>query len=717
MVAAGCGHPNTITTPGSSSSSSSGNSSTTTTPSNVAVYPASAGVPINSQVQFTAFAASAPGSTFTWSVSGGGSITAAGLFTAPASPATVTVTATTSGSSGLTGTATLNVTAAQGVLVTPSAAAIAAGTTQKFVATVNGSPVAATWEVNGTLGGDGLHGIIDTNGNYTAPASPPPGGSTTITAITGTGASTASGTSTAAVVFSNSSLNGSYAFSYKGNNSTGFTAVAGSFIAQGSLSSTGQIFGGVQDTLVSGSSSATRTTFTGTFSVNPDGTASATLSNNATWEFALVSNPVGGPARQALLVRFDATSTGSGTINAQNQGLLTASAFSGNYVFGLSGVDSSGNPLVIAGRFYADGVSTIPPGSAVQDINDDGKSTFSATGGTTTTTTSTTTSSAGADTTLHGNFAMDGTAPSSGRGTLTLVSTSTAVFANGSTMNFAFYIVDNTHLKVVEVDNVAALAGDIYSYSGPTAAAEGQFTTGSALPAGNYAFTLSGSSTNGAYAAGGVFNHNSIASSTSGSLEGVVDINNGIANILQNASISGTSFTIDPNFGRITLPLRVNNVTKNFVGYTAEYNTQTGPVAFVELIEVDTDTTASGIAFPQASNAALQGNYAVNIAGAYGPKNGAVEQDALGRVTASSTGTLSGVLYINNLALSTLSPHSSLTSSTTVVNPASNGRGTATIATGPASYSLAYYIINSNNALLLEIDGARITTGVMYVQF
>jgi hypothetical protein len=700
LALAGCGHPNTIDT-SSTGSTASSSSSSTPAPSGVAVYPTAAGVPINGKVQFTAYAASQPGSTFTWTASAG-SITASGLFTAPASPATVTITVTASGSSGLSGTSALNVTAAQGVLVSPSAVAIAAGARQAFTATVNGTTVTATWEVNGTPGGDGLHGTIDSSGNYSAPASPPPGGSPTITAITGSGSSTLSGTATAAVVFSNSSLSGPYAFSYKGNNSSGFTAVAGSFTAQGSSSSTGQIFGGVQDVLVAGTSAPAHTQFTGTFSVNPDGTASATLSNNTTWEFALISNPVGGAARQALLVRFDSSSTGSGTINAQNQGLLTASAFSGNYAFSLSGVDSGGAPLVIAGRFYADGFGTIPPGSAVQDINDNGKSTFSALAGTTTSTTSTT----GPDTTLHGNFAMDGTVPNSGRGTLTLTSTNTTVFTNGATLQFAFYIVDSTHLELVETDNSASLAGDVYSAA--NTAADGAFTVGSALPAGNYAFTVLGSSTNGAYAAGGIFNTAAISSATSGSLTGVMDINNGIASLVLDASIGGSSFTVDPNFGRITMPIRINNVTQNFVGYTAAYNTQSGPVQFVEMIELDASTIASGTAFPQASSGGVQGNYALNLAGAFGQKNGAVKQDVLGAITTSGTTSLNGVLYINNSALAT---------STAVVSPTANGRGTATIATSVATYSLAYYIIDDNSSLLLEIDGARVTTGLLRRQF
>ena len=193
---------------------------------------------------------------------------------------------------------------------------------------------------------------------YTAPLTPPPGGSTTITAIFGTGSSTASGTATAAITFSNESLNGSYAFSYKGSGSSGFLAAAGSFIAQGSTGSSGQIFGGVEDVLTAGSSAAAHSQFTGTFTINPDGSGSATLPNSVTWSFTLVSNPTGGAARQALLIRFDAGGTGSGTLNAQNPALLTASAFSGNYAFGLSGIDGAGGPLSLAGRFFADGVGT-----------------------------------------------------------------------------------------------------------------------------------------------------------------------------------------------------------------------------------------------------------------------------------------------------------------------------------------------------------------------
>ncbi len=711
LFLAGCqtgnGTSGTSSSSSSSSSGSSSSSSTSTTPGPVIVYPGSVSVPINGKVQFTAFLPSAPTSTFTWSVtSGGGTISNTGAYTAPASPATVVITATSSAGSTLTGTATLNISAAQGVQLSPSAIAIPAGATQAFAATVNGVAATATWEVNGTVGGDGLHGTIDTSGNYSAPLSPPPGGTTTITAISGTGASAVFGTATVAVVFSNASFNGPYAYSYKGNNSSGFTAVAGSFIAQGS---SGQIFNGLQDVHTAGSAAPAKTQFSATFAVNPDGTATATLPGSVSWEFALVANPVGGAARQARMIRFDTGSTGSGTIEAQNSTQLSASSFSGNYAFGLSGVDSAGLPLALAGRFFADGLGTIPPGSAVQDINDNGKSTFNA--GTTTTTTTT------ADTTLQGTFQMDASVPSSGRGTLTFSSTNTSVFTTATTLQFVFYLVDSTHLKVVETDNNAALAGDFYS--AVNTPADGAFSSAGAIPNGGYAFTLAGTGTNGAYAVGGILTTGGATSGgSSGTVNGVLDINNGISDIRLNGTITGSTYTVDTNFGRITLPLDVNGATANFAGYTASYfDSSSNPVLLIILIELDAKAIASGIAYPQASSSLAPGSYALNLAGSSGPKSSALEQDTLGQITTVSATSFSGDLFIDNLATGSVTPHVALTSNSTIVSPTSKGRGTATIATSIASFAVSYYVIDASRVLLLETDGARVTTGVISKQY
>ena len=312
---------------------------------------------------------------------------------------------------------------------------------------------------------------------------------------------------------------------------------------------------------------------------------------------------------------------------------------------------------------------------------------------------------------------MDPTVPTSGRGTVTLSTTNTSVFTSGISFQLAFYIVDNTHLKVVEIDNKAGLEGDFYSAANTPS--DGAFTAASAFPKGNYAFTVAGTSTNGAYAAGGIFNSSgSAAGGTSGTLSGVLDVNNGTGDIRTNSTLTGSSYTVDQSFGRITLPLTVNGVTANFAGYTAAYNTLNGPVEFIELIELDTQTVAGGTAFPQNGSASsLNGNYAVNLAGVSGPKNGAVEQDVVGQVSTVGATSFNGALNINNFALATVASHVPLTSATAVVTPASTGRGTANVATSVATFALAYYVIDSNTAFLLETDGSRITTGLMLKQF
>lgn len=660
----------------------------------VTVYPGSASVPVNGIVKFTAFLASAPTTTFTWAVSGGGTINSStGVYTAPASlpsPATVTVTATPAANTSLSGRATINLAAAQGVLVSPAGLAVRAGTIETFTATVNGAAVAPEWEVNGVVGGDSVHGTIDGSGNYTSPLTPPPNGSAVITAVSGSH----SGTALATVVFSENSLDGLYAFSYTGDDGSGFLAVAGSFAAHGS---TGTISNGVEDGATLGSGPTTQIQFSGTFSVNPDGSASATLSGGAIWDFTLMANQQGGVAQQALLVRFDRTATGSGTINAQNPAFLTGSAFSGNYVFGVAGIDPNGNPLDIAGRFSADGVGVIPANSGEEDINFSGTNTMSA-----------------SDKSLQGTFGLDSVfGASNGRGTVTLTSTDSAVLGNSSTsFKYAFYIVDDTHLKVVEIDGNAFLEGDFYSAANAPAA--GSFTSATALPKGNYAFTIGGSSANGAYAAGGVF-----VSSGSSITGGVLDVNSGGVQIRQNSTLTGSSYSVDTNLGRIQLALSVTGGgTANFAAYGAAYNTPNGPAELFEMVEVDTNQVAIGIAYPQTGAGALAGDYALNLSGIASVKGGgAVEQDVIGQLAIAGGTSVGGTLNINNFALTTTTANVPLTTGSTITGADSNGRGTLTMKTNiGAPFGLVYYI-SANGVLLLETDSTRVANGVLNKQF
>ena len=698
LISAGCS---------GNSTSSSGSSSTTTStvPSAVTIYPGSPTVSVNQTISFTAFLPSAPSSTFTWTVTGGGAINSStGVYTAPSSApsSTVTVTATSAGSSTATGTAIINVVSAQGVAVSPSALAVKAGAVQVFTATVNGAGVTPTWKVNGTSGGDSVYGTISSNGTYVAPRVPPPGGSTTITAVTGS----VSGTASVTILFSNSSLNGSYAYSYTGNNASGFLAVAGSFTAQGSsITGQGNIVNGLEE--VVGLGSAAQGQFTGTFAVNPDGSATATLSNGAVWQLALVSNQLGTAVKQSPLIRFDKNATGSGTINLQDPVSLSAGAFSGNYVFGLFGPDPNGKPLAMAGRFFSDGVGTIPANAAEQDINYNGTNTF-----------------ATPDTSLQGSFSLD---PAhghiNGNGTVTFTTTDSSIFGTTTTttststtttsFQFAFFIVDNTHIKVVEIDKNFALAGDFYSAANTPAI--GAFTAVTALPPGKYAFTLGGQSTTGAYALGGVLVANGSAS-TSGSITGgVIDINNGAFNVQLGNILNGASFTLDANFGRVALPLTVKGQTINCVLYRSAYNTATGPAELFEMIELDSNV-AAGIADPQTSPSSLNGNYAFNLAGIANAGANAVKQDFVGQFATIGGSSFQGTLNINNFGQSSLLPNVPLTTGSTIVAADANGRGTMTINTSSATFPLAYYV-SDNGVLLMETDLARVATGSLNKQF
>ena len=122
------------------------------------------------------FTASVPGSrapSVKWSVSPAvGTISAAGLYTAPASittAQTVTVTATSTANRGQTAHATVSLTApaaAVKVAVSPASASLSASQSQQFTATVTGaSNTAVTWSLSPAVG------TISTAGLYTAPAS------------------------------------------------------------------------------------------------------------------------------------------------------------------------------------------------------------------------------------------------------------------------------------------------------------------------------------------------------------------------------------------------------------------------------------------------------------------------------------------------------------------------------------------------------------------
>ncbi|HTZ99591.1 MAG TPA: hypothetical protein VMB02_04605 [Candidatus Aquilonibacter sp.] len=648
----------------------------------VAIFPGTVSVPAGSQAQFSAFLASAPSATFTWAVSsGGGSIdSSTGLYTAPDSvPASPTVTITATGSNAK-GTAIVTIVAAPvgGLALNRAVVVVPAGSPFTFSATANGNPIMPTWQVAGITGGDVIHGLIDANGNFTAPLTPPPGGSTTVTALSGGNSVTA----TVAVVFSNASLNGQYAFSYAGQDSKGPLMVAGSFTANSSVGT----ISGIEDYNSTSAAPAQASPVSGTFSVNPDGTATATLADAAAggseaWGLTLVSSTQGQAAPRALLARFDKTATGSGEADIQNTTQFVLGSFNGNYSFTLSGRDGKGNPLQMAGLLQAVGNNgTIPVNFAKQDINDAGTNT-----------------EASPDTTLHGLFATSANMAANGRGTLQLINANTTVTAAVGTFTFAYYIVDSTHLKVVETDanTTAQLSGDFFSAPNT----DGSFSN--SILKGNYGFTLTGSNATGSrsYATGGVMVTSGNGTISSGELDGSLGTD---------LSLTSSSYAVDTSLGRILFTFSLSSKTR----YLAGYPTTSG---IVEMIELDNDFQGAGTAYQQTSLQAPAGNSAFNLT-SNGGTAGFNEEDAIGQLSLPADALIpQGNLNIN--AKGTLTTGTAIENTSTIVAPDASGRGTSVLVTQPASYSLAYYTVSNAMLLAVETDGTRATTALALKQF
>jgi hypothetical protein len=688
----------------------------------VTISPTSVTVQINTQCEITAVVNLSNGTsttptTVTWqvnSINGGnstvGTIVASsndnlvGVYTAPATVPTtnngqVTVTATTPQSPTTTSTtstttlvtsndATITVGIGQGLAVSPTTATVPAGGSFQFAATLNSVPEKnVTWSVSSTSGGT-IGSIDPSTGIYTAPLYPPPGGEVTITAQYGTLTATAIAT----IVFSDHSLNGPFAFSYTGNDQLGFQAVAGSFVADGN----GHIVSGVEDTDSFSSGASTEVPFIsengnsypGTYVVGPDGRASAVINTSSqigiTLQFVLVTDQHG------LITSFDRNSTGSGRIDQQSLNALTNSdsVLSGPYVFSAFGANPEFNPMGIAGKFTANGSGNIPETNTILDVNDDGTVTRK-------------------DTSLNGSYYFDLTFPGTGRGVLTLTSSTT------SQLQFGFYVVDSTHAHIVEIDSNGYLAGDVFS-----APAVGNLTTA------NYVFTSGGMAASGAYTAGGVF-----AWDQDGKVTGGVFDNNHAGTVTLAATVNACPSTLDTATGRIDLTLATGGGTCSAGASTYEfavYQTSSGSALMLEL---DSKAITSGLASKQNTRSALSvGSYAVNLGGQgifhNSPAN--YQPTASGQVTLNSTSVGTGNLDINNYnAVYKTDPICTTTSTIVTTNcslaqpDATYGRGTLVlVGSDPVvTYNLSYYVINGNTALLFDQDKSLFMIGTVIQQF
>jgi hypothetical protein len=263
--------------------------------------------------------------------------------------------------------------------------------------------------------------------------------------------------------------------------------------------------------------------------------------------------------------------------------------------------------------------------------------------------------------------------------------------------------VDATHLKIIEIDGNFFTAGEAFAAPG----------TATLLASANYAYTASGESSRlTPQAVGGVF-----ISNETGITGGVQDLNrNASGNGHIKQTLQASTFTPDASVARIDLILNAGGTKFEY----AAYPTLDGRVL---LSEIDGKTAvASGTAFQQTATDAVEGSYAINLSGLAVNSKADFAQDVVGQVTIGSGGATSGTLQINNIFVAlpvpniVLSSKSMLAALDTPVTGRGNPFALQSTELGNSGYSLSYYVVDDNTVLLLEMDGVRVSTGLMLKQ-
>lgn len=483
--------------------------------------------------------------------------------------------------------------------------------------------------------------------------------------------------------FSNSSLNGTYVFSFSGydigyGNGSSF-AVVGSLTADGS----GDFTGGAVDIDDPSLGAALDTGYafnhvpvSGNYNITADGRGSGAISFTIDGtdvqfglDFVLMSGSHG------LITRFDNAGSGSGTIDIQSAS-VAQSALQGSYAFGLSGVDSTAiNPLATVGSFTLDGNGNITSG--VEDFADNGIS-FG----------------------LR-DLSLQGTVTTGSPGSATLT-TEAAGFHN---QQYDVWAIDPTHLKLIETDGKNFLEGDAFPSTWHTS-----------FPAGQLVLTLSGEDTAyGSFAAGGLLTSDG-SSQITGGLEDVNDE----GYVEQVPSISG-SFTSSGPRTELTLNGIYNGSFANGSLASGDYTFAAYPYAGgVMLLEIDngagtTPGISGGTIYPQsATSISGSSGYGLNLSGVNG--NGEVDMIA---EFATNGDSMTGLYDVNNSGM--LVSDLNLGSGTYSVS--SNGRGTLSfpdIQTNGDSMigalNLTFYVVNSSTVIFLETDGNQVSTGTFQAQ-
>jgi len=468
-----------------------------------------------------------------------------------------------------------------------------------------------------------------------------------------------------------------------GQDPTGaFLARVGSFTADGN----GNITTALEDVNIGGTPRQA-ISFTGTYSIQANGKGTLTL--NQTVGGGLQLSIALNSASQGVMIQTDLNATSSGSFTLQSPAAFSNPGIAGGYVFDVSGatstVTSNGAPVSIIGQAVTDGNGNVTGG--VFDTND-GNST----------------GPSGPQTLPVSTYAVDATTNGTtfGRGTMTLAG-----------LTFAFYIVDGTHIRLLEEDGTANTVGDALKQPG------GIPTTTAAWNAGNFVFAIGGSAVLGT--GGPVSRAGRFTTSGAGTLSTVALNDNDNGTVRATTTLSSATYAIDTTAGiagsgRGTLTFTDSNLgTFSYVFYLVS------PTQAV-IQDISNGIIGDGTLLAQSgtiSASSLAGNYVFNWSGVVLPSTGNVgfEEDFVGQY-AQSSAALSGA--VDFVELGTTSSHplfsNSAVSGTFTLNGDGSGSNDYQVTISSAGVSantfhFKAYIAAGNVVFLVGADSNQIIAG------
>jgi hypothetical protein len=351
----------------------------------------------------------------------------------------------------------------------------------------------------------------------------------------------------------------------------------------------------------------------------------------------------------------------------------------GTYVYHLAGQDANG-PYFVAGAF------TVSAGAITGGEQD-----FTDGGGIAT-----------------DNLLVVGSSLSQAGGNIQIVLNTgdTSIGANG-VETLRGTVVSSSRVLVSEFDSSAAGSGSV------------DLQTGTAAPAGGYAFYVSGedgSAFANAIGIGGILNVGGTALSVSGS---VFDLNDGGNTVLQNQSFASGSVTLPDSLGRVTFTLTPNTASGVPAFLLTGYIIGTNQIQLIESQPDNLNATTGGMALGQGVNTGTFASGSPSVAGA-SYAFGASGEDANGFLQLAGTfalnvgGSVTGTVALNDIASSFSSPISAATYTIAPTGRVTITGVTSSLIANPLTFQL--YLDGNGNALELGTDTIQVSGGVAYAQ-